>query len=376
MITALDGVEFDLSKGEILGVIGRNGSGKSTLLKVLSRITPVSSGKIEYEGVLTSIIEIGTGFHPDLSGKDNVYLSAGLLGQSKSEIDRLYEDIIDFSGIEEFIDMPVKQYSSGMYLRLAFAVAFYSKIDILLLDEVIAVGDASFRRKCYQKIRDLKKSGVAIILVSHSMENILEFCNTCMLLQKGKLVKIGKPAEVIECYLEEIEEKRTVDHSAHQGPISYLKDLASLKVRSFTFHEFTLKAAKGSDRTLIDVGDEIYLELIVENEDDEGSIQIAYELINMHDVRLFMDSFALRENFVPQKMSRGKHKIRCTIPSHLLNKGFYYVGIIVSYNGIFEKHLEKVVKFRIDQAKNNSKNMEINALMSPRLEWEIKSIAQ
>lgn len=373
-IEALSQISFNLHKGEILGVIGKNGAGKSTLLKVLSEITLPTTGRVEYEGTLTSIIEIGTGFHPDLSGKDNVFLNANLLGQSKKEISLIYDDIVEFSGLSDFMDMPVKHFSSGMYLRLAFTVAFYSKIDILLLDEVIAVGDTEFRRKCYQKIRDLNGSGVAIILVSHSMENIQEFCNTCLLLQKGELLKIGKPTEVIEYYLEELDENLKSTNSSQKGPISYLYNLNELKVKHFNIKEFTIRTVKEAKPTIIDVKDEISIELIVENNGTDGSFQVTYELINMNDIRLFMDSFALRENFVPLDMSSGKHEIKCTIPSNLLNKGYYYLGIILCHNGVFEKHLEKAARFRIDQAKNNPLAMEINALICPKLGWEINSI--
>ena len=180
---ALSDISFELNKGEILGVIGRNGAGKSTLLKVLSQITAPTSGEISYEGELTSIIEIGTGFHADLSGEENVYLSAMLHGYSKSEIKEVYHQIVEFSGLQEFMQLPIKHYSSGMYLRLAFSVAFHSKISILLLDEVIAVGDTDFKRKCYSKLKELKARGTAIILASHHLELIVEHCDRCLFIR-------------------------------------------------------------------------------------------------------------------------------------------------------------------------------------------------
>ncbi|MBL4709575.1 MAG: ATP-binding cassette domain-containing protein [Flavobacteriales bacterium] len=373
IITALDQLSFELYKGEILGVIGRNGAGKSTLLKVLSQITQPSSGKAEYEGTLTSIIEIGTGFHPDLSGKENVYLSASLLRQSKSEIDVLYDSIVDFSELEEFMEMPVKHFSSGMYLRLAFAVAFYSKIDILLLDEVIAVGDASFRRKCYQKIRDLKNSGVAIILVSHSMENIIEFCDRCILLSKGKLELIAKPLQVIEVYLEGIEAKNSPSKNSREASIDYLKDITVEKIGPFQLTHFNIDWKNKKEKQRLLSGNEISIELIIESQSAEDSIQVAYELLNMNDLRLFLDSYALREDYVASKTAIGKQTITCIIPANLLNSGFYYLGIIISRNGQFEKHIEKIVKLRIHDEALNSFGAEINSIMRPRLHWEIKS---
>ena len=202
---ALNNVSFRLNKGEVLGVIGRNGAGKSTLLKVLSQITSPSSGEIVYEGQLTSIIDIGTGFHADLSGEENIYLSAQLLGYSRKEIKELYDQIVDFSGLHDFMQMPVKHYSSGMYLRLAFSIAFHSKISILLLDEVIAVGDTDFKRKCYAKIKELKARGVAIILVSHHLELIVEQCDRCLLLDDGEVLLKGNPLDVVNRYYELID---------------------------------------------------------------------------------------------------------------------------------------------------------------------------
>ena len=204
-LLALDQVSFDLNQGEVLGVIGRNGAGKSTLLKVLSQITAPSSGEVSYEGQLTSIIDIGTGFHADLSGEENIFLSALLLGYAKNEIKDLYDQIVDFSGLQDFMNMPVKHYSSGMYLRLAFSIAFHSRISILLLDEVIAVGDTDFKRKCYAKIKELRARGVAIILVSHHLELIVEQCDRCILLDDGKILSEGEPLDIVNKYYEIVE---------------------------------------------------------------------------------------------------------------------------------------------------------------------------
>src|SRR3989338_2586166 len=190
---ALKDVSFDLKRGEIVGIIGKNGAGKSTLLKILSQITTPTDGSIEYEGTLTSILEIGTGFHAELTGRENVFLGGSLLGMSKAEMNDVYADIVAFSEMEEFMDRPVKHFSSGMYLRLAFSVAFHAKVDILLLDEVLAVGDVDFRRKCYDHIRELKRRGVSILFVSHSMDPIVTFSDRCILLEKGRVKAIGDP---------------------------------------------------------------------------------------------------------------------------------------------------------------------------------------
>ena len=249
-IAALDAISFELHKGEILGIIGSNGAGKSTLLKVLSRITGLTSGEITYTGTLTSIIDIGTGFHPDLSGRENVLLSTGLLNPSNKLPTARYQQIVAFSGLSEFMEMPVKQYSSGMYLRLAFSIAFHTAIDILLLDEVIAVGDNTFRKKCYDKIRELKQQGVGIILVSHNMETIIEFSDRCLFLNNGKVVQNGEPYSIVERYLnwgkliETDQVRSNFEEVSTQENITYYKDLTTLALDFVTFKQFEIVSKK------------------------------------------------------------------------------------------------------------------------------------
>ncbi len=198
--TALDDVSFEIKKGECIGIIGKNGAGKSTLLKILSRITYPTKGTIAINGKLTALLEIGTGFHPELTGRENIYLNGSLLGMNKKEIDENLDEIVDFSGVGEFIDMPVKNFSSGMVVRLGFSVAAHLSYDILLLDEIITVGDFSFQEKVINKIETLKTSGKTIIMVSHSLSSIKQFCTKTMLFEKGKLIKFDFTLNTIESY--------------------------------------------------------------------------------------------------------------------------------------------------------------------------------
>jgi lipopolysaccharide transport system ATP-binding protein len=200
LIWALKDVSFDVKSGEVLGILGRNGAGKSTLLKILSRITEPTSGKALVTGRVGSLLEVGTGFHPELSGRENIYLSGAILGMRKEEIDRKFEEIVDFAEVEQFIDMPVKRYSSGMYVRLAFAVAAYLEPDILLVDEVLAVGDVAFQQKCLSRIKSLTSDGMTILLVSHNLAAIQSSCNRAIFLLKGKLVEDGSTLDVIQRY--------------------------------------------------------------------------------------------------------------------------------------------------------------------------------
>ena len=202
---ALRDVSFEIKKGDIVGIMGRNGSGKSTLLKLLSRITAPTFGSALLKGRLASLLEVGTGFNYDLTGRENVYLNGSILGLKNREIEDRYEKIVEFAEIPEFMDTPVKRYSSGMRVRLAFAVAAHLEPDILILDEVLAVGDAKFQEKCLNRISEIKNSGVTVLFVSHSAESVMQLCNKGILLQEGKLITSGTATEVTDLYLESLQ---------------------------------------------------------------------------------------------------------------------------------------------------------------------------
>jgi lipopolysaccharide transport system ATP-binding protein len=198
---ALRDVSFEAAPGDVIGVIGKNGAGKSTLLKILSRITEPTSGRVELYGRVGTLLEVGTGFHPELTGRENVYLNGAILGMRQAEVTRKFDDIVAFSEVERFIDTPVKRYSSGMYLRLAFAVAAFLESEILLVDEVLAVGDASFQKRCIGKMREVSTSGRTVLFVSHNMAAIESLCSRCLYISEGRTVDFGVPHELIARYL-------------------------------------------------------------------------------------------------------------------------------------------------------------------------------
>ena len=202
IIWALKDVSFEVKQGEVVGIIGRNGAGKTTLLSVLSRITEPTEGRAEINGRVASLLAVGTGFHPELSGRENIYLNGAILGMKQAEIDRKFDEIVDFSGVEKFIDTPVKRYSSGMYVRLAFAVAAHLEPEILLIDEVLAVGDLGFQRKCLGKMEDVSTAGRTVLFVSHNMAMIEALCPRAMLLQDGQKVLEGPTPTVIAEYMD------------------------------------------------------------------------------------------------------------------------------------------------------------------------------
>lgn len=198
---AIDDVSFDVRQGEVIGIVGRNGAGKSTLLKILSRISEPTLGRIEINGRVASLLEVGTGFHPELTGRENIFLNGAILGMNKAEIRRRFDEIVAFAEVERFVDTPVKRYSSGMYLRLAFAVAAHLEPEILIVDEVLAVGDLSFQNKCLSKLQDVSGSGRTVLFVSHNMTAIHRLCSRCLLLHQGRIIENGPTNQVIQTYV-------------------------------------------------------------------------------------------------------------------------------------------------------------------------------
>lgn len=201
IIWALKGVSFDVPQGQVLGIIGHNGAGKSTLLKILTRITPPTHGELHIRGRVSSLLEVGTGFHRELTGRENIYLNGTILGMTKQEIDRKFDEIVEFSAVERFLDTPVKRYSSGMAVRLAFAVAAHLEPEILIIDEVLAVGDAAFQKKCINKMQDVGKAGRTVLVVSHNMPAIRALCDRAVLLREGQLIMDGPPEKIISAYM-------------------------------------------------------------------------------------------------------------------------------------------------------------------------------
>lgn len=198
---ALEDITFEISQGEAFGIVGANGAGKSTMLKLISKIMNPTSGSIEVNGRLSALIEVSAGFHSDLTGRENIYLNGTILGMTRREIDAKFDEIVDFSGLSEFLDTPVKRYSSGMYARLGFSVAAHVNPDVLIVDEVLSVGDYVFQRKCVDRMKEVIKSGTTVLFVSHNLKTIAEFCRRCMLLDRGRLLKIGTPNDVIQSYM-------------------------------------------------------------------------------------------------------------------------------------------------------------------------------
>ncbi|MFQ5463218.1 MAG: ABC transporter ATP-binding protein [Phycisphaerae bacterium] len=246
-IWALKDVSFDVQPGEVVGIIGRNGAGKTTLLKILSRITEPTSGRVELRGRVASLLEVGTGFHPELTGRENIYLNGAILGMKKAEIDRKFDEIVAFAETEKFLDTPVKRYSSGMYVRLAFAVAAHLEPDILIVDEVLAVGDAEFQRKCVGKMKDVATGGRTVLFVSHNMAAITHLCGRVVLIEKGTIVADGDPKECIERFIlpsHRLPNSREVSVASHRPPgyFDYIDHVRTLTGNGDPSHDFSMGA--------------------------------------------------------------------------------------------------------------------------------------
>ena len=234
---ALQNVSFNVNAGESIGIIGKNGAGKSTLLKVLSRITPPTSGSITCRGRIASLLEVGTGFHPELSGRENVYMNGSILGMRRKEIDKNFDAIVDFSGVEKFIETPLKHYSSGMQLRLAFAVAAFLENEILIIDEVLAVGDAEFQKKCIGKMEDVSKSGRTLLFVSHNIGAVNQLCKSAIMLEAGKIAHSGTAGEVSRMYMEQGRQSAEYNFSGtKEGP--YFRHIGLFNESGIASNEF------------------------------------------------------------------------------------------------------------------------------------------
>lgn len=310
---ALDNVSFEVHPGEVVGVIGRNGAGKSTLLKLISRITKPTRGHIEINGRVGSLLEVGTGFHPELTGRENVYLNGSILGMTRHEISAKFNEIVAFAEVEKFLDMPVKRYSSGMYVRLAFAVAAHLEPEILIIDEVLAVGDAAFQKKCLEKIKTCARSGLTIILVTHQIETVREMCSLALWLEKGRLRDKGHPLKISDSYIGETGARSLPgvwkNSAESTGVLSQTKILGA---RFFGEQE--------SDHPLS--GREFNVELKFKSDaDNPGDIKIEMQISNKHEVKLIcVNTIELR---TPLKIQKGHYHLAFKIDRLYLNPGEY-----------------------------------------------------
>jgi len=306
---ALKDVSFDVNQGDRIGIIGRNGAGKSTLLKILSRIVRPTSGEVMIRGRVGSLLEVGTGFHPELTGRENIFMNGAILGMKRAEIVRKFDEIVDFAEVEKFLDTPVKFYSSGMYVRLAFAVAAHLEPEILIVDEVLAVGDAAFQKKCLGKMGDVaEKEGRTVLFVSHNMAAIKSLCNQAILISDGYIVKTGKAYELADVYLSNSQGEKITS-------IQFKKD-AKFNIQ-FLYASLIEDINKNDQEIVV-----FNCEYIVTKE--LINTLLCVELQNVSGEIIFY----CNDSFISdiQKRSIGKHHCTLTIPKYLLTSGDYYLA--------------------------------------------------
>jgi lipopolysaccharide transport system ATP-binding protein len=314
---ALKDVSFEVNRGEVVGIIGRNGAGKSTLLKVLSRITEPTEGEVDIHGRVGSLLEVGTGFHPELTGRENVYLNGAILGMRRSEIGRKFDEIVSFAEVEKFIDTPVKFYSSGMYTRLAFAVAAHLEPEILIVDEVLAVGDAAFQKKCLGKMGDVAREGRTVLLVSHQMQAVQAITQRAILLNQGQLLDIGPTPQVVRQYL---------GFSRSEQKLSGLHQEGSGQAQ---FTALKLSTEAGEVGETIDRGTPILMDFEVELKELLTEANVSVSLRSGEGIELFSDSWCDQEDALLD-LPAGTHRFRVTVPTVVLRPGPYWLTLCLA----------------------------------------------
>lgn len=316
LIWALKDVNFEVEEGDVLGIVGNNGAGKSTLLKIISRITQPTQGIVKGNGRIASLLEVGTGFHGELTGRENIFLNGHILGMKKEEINQQFDEIVHFSGIETFIDTPVKRYSSGMYMRLAFAVAAHLNPEILIVDEVLAVGDADFQKKCIGKMKEVStQKGRTILFVSHNMTALQNLCNKAIAMDQGRLVNEGDPATVIASYLKADKHSRLFQH--------YETDKAAPGNDYIKIKTVALKPGYLSGDKVIDIRTPLHFEIDFHRTTPiNGTLTVGIHLFTDRGDFIFdvcSDPIPDDGEFV---------KARCTIPGNFLNDGAYFLSVV------------------------------------------------
>jgi lipopolysaccharide transport system ATP-binding protein len=336
---ALKDISFQVQRGESLGIIGRNGAGKSTLLKILSKITPPTRGKILSRGRVASLLEVGTGFHPELTGRENVFFNGSLLGMKNSEIHSKFDAIVDFSGVEKFLDMPLKHFSSGMQLRLAFAVAAFLEPEILVIDEVLAVGDAEFQKKCLGKMKDVTQSGRTILFVSHNLAAVSQLCQRAMLLRDGNFVQLDEVNKVIHAYI-------SFNKNSRNG-VTLLNQ--ELRKGDGQFRVETVNILNGDNQPIeiVRTGSDLIFEVVFNKKIDKnkGAFRIDFAIDTEQDMRIGWYS----SEVVVNEISGSFDKIYLRIPKFMFGAGTYYLTFYTTWNGNIADYLHQGFSFDVEE---------------------------
>ena len=369
-VWALKDINLNVKKGEVVGIIGKNGAGKSTLLKLLSKVTRPTTGKIISRGKTASLLEVGTGFHQELSGRENIYLNGAILGMSKIEINDKIDEVIEFSGCQRYIDTPVKRYSSGMFVRLAFAVAAHLEPDILIVDEVLAVGDAEFQKKAIGKMQNIaNKGGRTVLFVSHNMTSIKALCNRAVLMENGKIVKDGNPSEIINYYLNSSSDLcYSIEWDKNNSP----KSRQNLELKKVWISNEVKKPSK-----MLNVDDNFLVNIDYKVTEENSKIGLN---VILHDSNQNIISSSINnheENFYHQKHPKGFFRSSCLIPGKLFNSGTYYISIFMFGENFSDgRLLEHLLKIEIEEGilVRGDYHGEYKGVLRPLFNWETQNL--
>jgi lipopolysaccharide transport system ATP-binding protein len=368
ILWALRGVSFEIKKGEIVGVIGTNGAGKSTLLKVLAKITPPTRGRIEIHGRVSSLLEVGTGFHPELTGRENVYLNGTILGMRKREIDSKFDEIVDFSGVEKFLDTPVKRYSSGMRVRLAFSVAAHLEPEILIIDEVLAVGDAAFQNKCLNKMQDVSRQGRTILFVSHNMPALTRLCPRAILLNEGKVLQDGKTEDIVGGYLHA---GIGMTATRQWEDLSQAPGDETVRLRAVRAKNPDGEVNKG-----LDIRQAVGLEMEFEVLKKGIQLMPFITLTNKNGIKAFT-AIDQDKEWRNRPRPEGRYVTTAWIPGNLLGEGVYYVRVTMRTPDRKRRPFDEgdVIAFKVnDSFEGDSARGDwvgsMGGVVRPMLDWE------
>jgi len=372
---ALKDVSFEVKHGDVVGIIGRNGAGKSTLLKILSRITYPTEGIVELHGRVGSLLEVGTGFHPELTGRENIFLSGSILGMKNTEIEQKFDEIVKFSEIEKFIDTPVKRYSSGMYVRLAFAVAAHLEPEILVVDEVLAVGDASFQKKCLEKLGEVAKEGMTVLYVSHNMASVMNLCSRVILLQNGNIKIDGPPAITVQKYM--------AQWSSNYGVLTWNNPETAPGNKNVRLHSVRILQNDVDGFTSdVDISKDIIVEISYFTLIRDLRLYSAIWLKDKISTLVFSSSNHKSLSLTPDKWVLKPHPLglftsKCVIPGNFLNEGIYMISVIIGKYP-FEPQVfeDSVISFEVHDHGEFKKEFSQaqNGVVRPKLAWSTELV--
>ena len=373
---ALKDISFDVNQGEVVGIIGRNGAGKSTLLKILSEITEPTEGEIRIRGLVASLLEVGTGFHPELSGRENIYMNGAILGMTKAEIKAKFDEIVAFAGVEKFIDTPVKRYSSGMYVRLAFAVAAHLEPEILIVDEVLAVGDAEFQKKCLGKMSDVAKQGRTVLFVSHNMAAVNRLCERCILLDNGRIIMDAPAVETTNKYLkaDSATMAERIWEDMNSAPGDEVARLKAVRVIS----------SEGKVSDTIDIRHPLTIEMEYWNHKEGVHLSPAFSFINEQGIILFVFADWMDPTTGQKPKPAGICCARCVVPGNIFAEGLItVVAQVCTVQPSFKVHFLEWQSVGFQVVDKNEKGSvragwgkNIPGVVRPMLHWENQLIGE